>query len=518
MSLLLGLDIGSSSVKASLVNAGSGMVVATAQSPDCELRILAPHPGWAEQDPDVWWHHVVESMRILKSKGADLSEIRSIGISYQMHGLVAVDKAGKLVRPSIIWCDSRATAYGQSAFEGLGPTFCMEHLLNNPGNFTAAKLAWVKDNEPDVYSRIDKIMLPGDYIAMKLTGDIATTQTGLSEAILWDFAEKRPSTEMYKQFGFSPDLFPDLVPGFGLQGNVTRHASRLTGIPAGTPVSYRAGDQPNNALSLNVLEPGELATTAGTSGVIYGILDQVNHDPLSRVNVFSHVNDGLPDTRLGVLLCLNGTGILYSWIKKLLDGTGLNYDALNRIAHDVEPGSDGLIIFPFGNGVERIHQNRPFGGQILNLDLNRHSRSHLVRAAQEGIVYALNYGFEAMKEMGVRTETVRAGYANLFLSRVFRQIFSEVTGTTIELFDTDGATGAARGSGIGAGIYTSPAEAFKSLQIIERVNPDPERQKIYRELYLHWKTKMLNELENGDRKTETGDRRQEPENPKPETR
>ncbi|MFA6128695.1 MAG: FGGY family carbohydrate kinase [Bacteroidales bacterium] len=495
MSLLLGLDIGSSSIKVSLVEAKTGIAIATAQSPDCELRIIANQPGWAEQDPDVWWHHVIESMRILKGKGIDLSGIKAIGISYQMHGLVAVDKAGKPVRHSIIWCDSRAAAYGQAAFEGLGPAFCMDHLLNSPGNFTAAKLAWVKENEPLVYEQIDKIMLPGDYIGLKLTGDIVTTKTGLSEGILWDFAMDRPSTELINFFGFSPDLFPSLVPGFGIQGSVTRHASRLTGIPAGTPVCYRAGDQPNNALSLNVLEPGELATTAGTSGVIYGILDQVNHDPQSRVNVFAHVNDGLPDKRLGVLLCINGTGILYSWIKRLLDGTGLTYDALNRIAFDVEPGSDGLTIYPFGNGVERIHQNRPFGGQVMNLDFNRHSRSHLVRAAQEGIVYALNYGFEAMKEMGVRTETVRAGYANLFLSRVFRQIFSDVTGTTIELFDTDGATGAARGAGIGAGIYPTPAQAFASLKVMETINPDPERQKIYRELYLNWKTRMLHELD-----------------------
>jgi xylulokinase len=495
MSLLLGLDIGSSSIKASLVDAESGLVAATAQSPECELQISAPKPGWAEQDPDVWWHNVVESMRILKTNGGDFSEIKAIGISYQMHGLVAVDKEGKPVRHSIIWCDSRAAGHGQAAFESLGSDFCMGHLLNNPGNFTAAKLAWVKENEPATYAQIEKIMLPGDYIAMKLTGDIVTTKTGLSEGILWDFAEDRPSSELIKHFGFSPDFFPPLVPGFGIQGTVTRHASRLTGIPAGTPVCYRAGDQPNNALSLNVLEPGELATTAGTSGVIYGILDKINFDPQSRVNVFAHVNHGLPENRLGVLLCINGTGILYSWIKKLLDGTGLTYDTLNRIAFDVEPGSDGLVVYPFGNGVERIHQNRPFGGQILNLDLNRHSRSHLVRAAQEGIVYALNYGFEAMKEMGVRTETVRAGYANLFLSRVFRQIFSDVTGTAIELFDTDGATGAARGAGIGAGIYSSPAEAFKSLKVIEHLTPDAERQKVYAEFYLNWKTRMLHELQ-----------------------
>ena len=494
MSLLLGLDIGSSSVKASLVDSETGAVAASAQSPDCELRIHALQPGWAEQDPEVWWHHVVECMRIMKSKGAWLDDIKAVGISYQMHGLVAVDKENKPVRHSIIWCDSRANAYGQSAFNSLGSEFCMTHMLNNPGNFTAAKLAWVKENEPAIYSQIERVMLPGDYIAMRLTSETVTTKTGLSEGILWDFSADRPSSELIDHFGFSGELFPALVPVFGIQGRVTRHASRVTMIPPGTPVTYRAGDQPNNALSLNVLQPGELAATAGTSGVIYGILDQVNHDPQSRVNIFAHVNDGIPDTRLGVLLCVNGTGILYSWIKRLLEGTGLNYDALNRIADDAEPGSGGLLVYPFGNGVERIHQNRPFGGQVINLDLNRHDRSHLVRAAQEGIVYALNYGFEAMKEMGVKTETVRAGYANLFLSRVFRQIFSDVTGTTVELFDTDGATGAARGAGIGAGIYASPAEAFQSLKVIETIRPDDKRKGTYTEYYNTWKSRMLHEL------------------------
>jgi xylulokinase len=430
----------------------------------------------------------------MKGKGAYLEDIKAVGISYQMHGLVAVDSTGKPVRQSIIWCDSRATAYGQSAFDKLGSDFCMGKLLNNPGNFTAAKLAWVKENEPANYARIAKVMLPGDYIAMRLTGETATTMTGLSEGILWDFIEGKPSSELINHFGFSNALFPDLVPVFGLQGQVTRHASRVTMIPAGTPVTYRAGDQPNNALSLNVLQPGELAATAGTSGVIYGILDHINHDPQSRVNIFAHVNHGIPDTRLGVLLCVNGTGILYSWIKRLLEGTGLTYDALNRIADDAEPGSGGLLVFPFGNGVERIHRNQPFGGQIINLDFNRHDRSHLVRAAQEGIVYALNFGFEAMKEMGVKTQTVRAGYANLFLSRVFRQIFCDVTGTVVELFDTDGSIGAARGAGIGAGIYSTPSEAFQNLKVIEQVTPDRERHALYQEFYLKWKERMMREM------------------------
>ncbi len=494
MATLLGLDIGSSSIKASLVDAGTGKILASAQSPDQELEIMAPRPGWAEQDPETWWHHVVEAVKILAGQTGSLETVEAIGISYQMHGLVVVDKDLKPLRPSIIWCDSRAAAYGQQVYEQLGADFCQDHLLNNPGNFTAAKLAWVKENQPGLYQRIYKLMLPGDYIALQLTGQVVSTSTGYSEGILWDYTTNSPSREVMAGFGFNPDVFPDIVPVFGNQGKVSHHASRITGLREGIPITYRAGDQPNNALSLNVLQPGEIAATAGTSGVIYGILDRINHDPLSRVNVFAHVNHRQPDTRLGVLLCVNGTGILYSWIKKLLDGTGLDYDSLNRIAAGVEPGSDGLMVFPFGNGVERIHQNRPFGGRILNLDLNRHTRAHLVRAAQEGIVYALMFGFEAMQEMGVRTETVRAGYANLFLSPVFRQIFADVTNTTVELYNTDGATGAARGAGIGAGIFATPAEAFRNLSVIEKITPDPALKEKYHDFYQRWKSEMTHML------------------------
>ncbi len=488
---LLGLDIGSSSIKASLVDAATGQVTASAQSPSTELTISAPQSGWAEQEPEVWWEHVVKALAILQEKTGKLARVRAVGISYQMHGLVAVDKDLNPLRPAIIWCDSRASSFGDKAFNALGPDFCLSHLLNNPGNFTAAKLAWVKKNQPEIYSRIYKVMLPGDYIGMKLTGLSFSTSTGYSEGILWDYRTDTPSKELIDYYGFSPDIFPDLVPVFGNQGTITSQASQITGLTAGVPVTYRAGDQPNNALSLNVLEPGELAATAGTSGVIYGILDRVNHDPLSRVNVFAHVNHLQPDIRLGVLLCINGTGILYSWIRKLLQGSGLDYPFMNKLAAGVEPGSDGLLVFPFGNGVERIHQNKPFGGRIINLDLNRHSREHLIRAAQEGIVYALNYGFEAMQEMGVKTETVKAGNANLFLSPVFREIFADVTQTSVELYNTDGAAGAARGAGIGAGIFSGPAEAFRALSVVEQIKPNPERREKYAELYNIWKTEML---------------------------
>ncbi len=488
MKTILGLDIGSSSVKGALIGAGDGSLVCSAQSPANELEIRSPEPGWAEQDPATWWYHVLEVIKKLGEKSGSLNGVQAIGISYQMHGLVVVDEKMSPLRPSIIWCDSRADSYGQSAWTALGSAWCLQHLLNNPANFTAAKLAWVRDQQPEIYRRIYKMMLPGDFIAMKLTGRIQTTASGLSEGIFWDFTNKRISTELLNHFGFDAALLPEVVPLFSKQSFVSPEAARLTGLPEGIPVGYRAGDQPNNALSLNVLNPGEVAATAGTSGVIYGILDRVGHDPASRVNIFAHVNHGEPETRLGVLLCVNGTGIQYAWLRRLLGNPA--YPEMNSLAEKVEPGAAGIRIFPFGNGVERIHQNQPFGGVWQHLDFNRHGKEHLVRAAQEGIIFALNYGFEAMQEMGVRTETVRAGHANLFLSDSFARIFSSVTGTRVELYDTDGAIGAARGAGIGAGLFKTPAEAFMNLKKIKEVEPESTLVSRYRDLYGGWKEEM----------------------------
>ena len=488
MRTLLGLDIGSSSVKGALIRADDGSWICSAQSPAHELEILSPKPGWAEQDPATWWHHALEVIKKLKEQAGSLSGVQAIGISYQMHGLVVVDDRMNPLRPSIIWCDSRADAYGQGAWSALGREWCLQHLLNNPANFTAAKLAWVRDQQPEIYHKIYKMMLPGDFIAMKLTGSIQTTPSGLSEGIFWDFSRNGVSSELLDHLGFDAALLPEVVPVFARQAAVSTDVARLTGLPEGIPVAYRAGDQPNNALSLNVLNPGEVAATAGTSGVIYGILDRVGHDPASRVNIFAHVNHGNPDTRLGVLLCVNGTGIQYAWLRRLLGNP--TYPEMNSLAEKAEPGAAGIRIFPFGNGVERIHQNKPFGGVWKHLDFNRHGKEQLIRAAQEGIIFALNYGFEAMQEMGVRTETVRAGHANLFLSDSFATIFSSVTGTLVELYDTDGAIGAARGAGIGAGLFSHTEAAFTHLKKIRVIEPSTDLSSSYREIYEGWKTEM----------------------------
>ena len=485
---LLGYDIGSSSVKAALVDAVTGKTVASDFYPKTEMSMQAIQAGWAEQDPEMWWSNLkLANASVLQQSGVNPADIKAIGISWQMHGLVMIDKERKLLRPSIIWCDSRAVPYGEKAFKSIGEEKALSHLLNSPGNFTAAKLAWVKENEPDLYERIYRIMLPGDYIAMKLTDEIGVTVEGLSEGIFWDFKENRLSEDVMNYFGFDKEMIPSLTPVFGIQGVVTAAVAEELGLHPGTPVSYRAGDQPNNALSLNVFNPGEIASTAGTSGVVYGVLDQVKYDPLSRVNIFAHVNHMPEQTRLGVLLCINGTGILNSWIKKNMVPSDFGYNEMNQIAAQSTIGARGISVIPFGNGAERVLENSDPGSSFHGINFNIHSISDLLRAAQEGIVFSFQYGMEVMKAIGMDIKVIRAGNANMFLSPIFRETLASVSGEVIELYDTDGAAGAAKGAGIGAGIYASPKEAFASLRKIMTIEPDTKNCDRYQDAYAQWK-------------------------------
>ena len=491
---LLGYDIGSSSVKASLVDAESGKCLASAFHPETEAPIISKKSGWAEQDPSMWLGYLRQATAdvLTQAKEQELSpkDIKAIGISYQMHGLVCVDKNLNVLRPAIIWCDSRAVPYGKRAFEALGEEYCLSHLLNSPGNFTAAKLAWVKEHEPEVYKRIWKIMLPGDFIAMRLTGVTCTTVSGLSEGIFWDFRKNQPSAELLEYFDFDPTLLPQVKPTFGVQGTLTREAAEALGLPEGIPVTYRAGDQPNNALSLNVFNPGEIASTAGTSGVVYGVIGQVNYDPLSRVNSFAHVNHTAKDPRLGVLLCINGTGILNSWMRRTLV-EGMSYTQINAMAAKVPIGCDGVSILPFGNGAERMLLNKDKGCSINGVNFNRHGQAHLLRAAQEGIVFSFQYGIEIMQEMGLKVDKIHAGMANMFQSPIFRETLAGVSGATIELYNTDGSVGAAKGAGMGAGIYKNAREAFSTLERLDVVFP--KRQEEYRAAYEQWKSYLNNQ-------------------------
>lgn len=492
---LLGYDIGSSSVKASLVDALSGKCVSSAFFPKTEAEIMAVKPGWAEQNPDMWWQNLkLATQAVLAESGADAADIKAIGISYQMHGLVCVDKEQRALRPAIIWCDSRAVPYGQRAFETLGTEQCLSHLLNSPGNFTASKLAWVKENEPALYEKIDKIMLPGDYIAMRLSGTACTTVSGLSEGMFWDFKEGRVADFLMDYYGFDRSLIAGIRPTFAEQGRVNAAVAAELGLKEGTPITYRAGDQPNNALSLNVFNPGEIASTAGTSGVVYGVNGAVNYDPLSRVNTFAHVNHTAEQTRLGVLLCINGTGILNSWVKRTIAPEGISYNDMNELAAQAPIGSAGISILPFGNGAERMLENREVGCSIHGANFNLHGKQHLVRAAQEGIVFSFKYGIDIMEQMGIPVQKIHAGRANMFLSPLFRDTLAGVTGATIELYDTDGSVGAAKGAGIGAGIYKDNNEAFATLEKLAVVEPQQTDRQAYADAYGRWKQRLEAQL------------------------
>lgn len=490
---LLGIDLGSSSVKVCLLEAQNGNQVYSAFSPKQEMEIIATQTGWAEQHPEVWWDNFKLAIEeVLKNSKIAKEDIKAIGISYQMHGLVCLDSSGKVLRPSIIWCDSRAVAIGKKAFEQIGQAKCLGTMLNSPGNFTASKLRWVKENEPHLFDSIHKIMLPGDYIAYRLSGAMNTTSTGLSEGILWDYTTNSVSEDVLDYYQIPKSVLPEIVPVFGIQSILTKSAAELLGLKEGTPITYRAGDQPNNALSLNVLNPGEVATTAGTSGVVYGVSNKAQYDESSRINTFVHVNHTPEKPSYGVLLCVNGTGILNSWLRNNFLGLNntISYSEMNEVASTVSIGAEGLVFLPFGNGAERILENKDLGAQLTNLNFNTHKAAHVLRAAQEGIVFALKYGLEIMKTVGVDTNKIRAGKANMFLSPIFSKTFASICDAEIELFNTDGAQGAARGAGVGAKIYNNLEDAFGGLKVLEVIEPDKNNIDAYQNAYGNWLMKL----------------------------
>lgn len=489
MAYLLGYDAGSSSIKAALLDVRTGRTVASASSPREEMPISSPRPGWAEQDPLTWWKHLRRATILLgREEGVSLKRVEAIGISYQMHGLVVTDASLEPLRPAVIWCDSRAVEEGERAIREVGEERCMVRLLNSPGNFTASRMRWLMDNEPEIYRRARWMMLPGDWLAARLTGEAATTAPGLSEMILWDYLEDKPAFDVMRIIGMDEELLPPLVPTFSVQGELLEETAEDLGLRPGIPVSYRAGDQPNNAFSLGVLEPGEAAATAGTSGVVYAVTDRRLYDPGSRVNVFLHVNHVPERRRYGILLCVNGTGILYRWLKRNMEG-GRNWDyrVMNELASRVPVGSEGLLFLPYGNGAERTLGNSTPGASLHGLDLNLHRREHVLRAAQEGIAFALKYGLEIMEGMGFRLEKVRAGRTNMFLSSVFREAFAALFGGELEIYDTDGSLGAARGAGLGAGIYRDTGEAFRGLSRAGGIRVDGDVRDAYLEAYARWR-------------------------------
>lgn len=489
--LLLGIDLGTSSIKVSVIDSQTQQCLCTVQYPETETAIIAEHPGWAEQSPDTWWENVQQAIIKANSTGLyDSKSVGAIGIAYQMHGLVLVDREHKVLRNSIIWCDSRAVEIGNSAFQTIGQEKCLGNLLNSPGNFTASKLAWVKKNEPEIFKKIYKVMLPGDFIGMKLSGEINSSVSSLSEGVFWDFKRNEISKEVFNYFGFPEDIFPEIQPVFSDHGRLTSEIAARLSLKPGIPVSYKAGDQPNNALSLNVLKPGEVAANGGTSGVIYGVSDQLTFDHQSRINSFAHVNFSEEKKRIGVLLCINGTGILNRWTRDVI-APGIAYDAMNDEASAIKVGSNGLRILPFGNGAERMLNNKNIGAHFHHIDLNIHSRAHIFRAVQEGIAFAFRYGLDIMRENGMKPALIRAGKANMFSSELFIEAFVNACGVPVELYSNEGSTGAAIGAGIGFGEFNTE-NAFANLKPLRMI--EPQKSQEYEPIYQEWKELLTGHL------------------------
>ncbi len=487
---LLGYDIGSSSVKAALVDAATGKTLAIAQHPEREMDIVALRPDWAEQNPADWWSAAcAATKKLLEKTHAAPSDIAAVGISYQMHGLVVVDKNGEVLRPSIIWCDSRAVNIGNEAFKAIGENYCLSNYLNSPGNFTASKLRWVRENEPRTFDKVDKAMLPGDYLAFRMTGEIRTSVTGLSEGVFWDFKENTVAKRLLEHYEILEKMLPDIAPGFAVQGKMTSEAAAALGLAPGIPVGYRAGDQPNNALSLNVLRPGEVAATGGTSGVVYAVAAQPMFDPQQRVNSFAHVNYTPENPLTGILLCINGAGSQYRWMRQHIGDPGLSYQEMEQLAASAGVGADGVSILPFGNGAERMLGNRVVGSRITGLNFNRHEKRHLYRAALEGIAFSFVYGMEALRDMGIPVKILRAGNDNLFQSAIFSNTISTLVGAEIELIATTGAVGAAKAAGVSVGIYKSVEEAMANVETAGKYEPGGEKD-AFEEAYGRWKKEL----------------------------
>jgi len=484
----IGYDIGSSSVKVAIVDAVSGKPIATINEPPNEMEIISSRPDWAEQNSDLWWECICKgTKRIIHETKIDASKILSIGISYQMHGLVVVDKNGSLLRNSIIWCDSRAVEIGNKAFKDLGESFCATKLLNSPGNFTASKLKWVLDNEPSLYEKIYKYMLPGDYIVYKFTGEINTTKNGLSEGILWNYESNTVANELLSYYGIDKDLTPTIVDNFINQGTVTKKASEESGLPVGIPITYRSGDQPNNAMSLNIFKPGEVAATGGTSGVIYAVTDNLKPKEISKVNHFVHVNYTEDKPLIGKLLNINGAGIQFRWFRNICGES--SYQDMNQKASKVAIGSEGLSVIPFGNGAERMFNNRTIGTHISNLNLNIHSQGHLYRAALEGIAFSFVYGMDILRNDKTVINVLRAGNDNLFRSEIFSFTIATLIGEDIEIYDTTGAIGAARASGLAKGNFDKFGDSLMKNDHVRTFSPQSNSAS-YQEAYQNWKKEL----------------------------
>jgi len=478
MAYLIGIDASTTATKALLID-DRGEIVAVAAT---EYDFQTPHPLWSEQDPALWWDGAVASVRrVLAESGIDPAAVVGVGLTGQMHGLVLVDAAGQVLRPSILWNDQRTASQCDEIRARLGKS----ELVRITGNdaltgFTAPKILWVQENEPDVYARIHKILLPKDYVRYRLTGDFATDRAGAGGTLLVELATRDWSPTVVEALGLRPEWLPPTHEGTQITGVVSAAAAEATGLRAGTPVVGGGGDQAAQATGVGAVEEGIVALTLGTSGVVFATADKPFYQPEGRLHAFPHALPGKWHL-MGVMLSAAGS---LRWYRDTL-APGAAYDDLLAPAAAIPAGSDGLLFLPYLTGERTPHPDPLARGAFVGLTV-RHTQPHLTRSVLEGVAFGLRDSFELMKDAGlsaIRQVRVSGGGAR---SPLWRQILADVLGSELVTVNTtEGAAfGAALLAGVGAGIWSNgQAACNQTVRITGRTTPNAGAVAVYQHFY-----------------------------------
>ncbi|MFW6097130.1 MAG: xylulokinase [Chloroflexota bacterium] len=470
MALFLGIDVSTTATKALLIDE-VGDVVASASTP---YEFSTPRPLWSEQDPQLWWDGARSSIRqALDEADAGGEDVRAIGLTGQMHGLVLLDEAGEVLRPAILWNDQRTGAECDEIRNRLGK----ERLIAITGNdaltgFTAPKILWVKNNEPEIYERTRHILLPKDYVRYRLTGEFASDRAGGSGTLLFDLKERTWSREVAEALDIDPEWLPPTFEGPSVTGTISASAAEATGLATGTPVVGGGGDQAAQAVGVGAVAPGIVALTLGTSGVVFAATDAPMVEPEGRLHAFCHAVPGKWHL-MGVMLSAAGS---LRWYRDAL-APDMSFEALVAEAEEAPPGSEGLLFLPYLTGERTPHPDPLARGAFVGLTV-RHKRAHMTRAVLEGVAFGLRDSFELMQETGLATvEQVRVSGGGA-RSELWRQILADVLQT--ELVTVNTTEGAAYGAGllaaVGAGQFEDVQGAVEAC--VETRNPISPRNRI----------------------------------------
>lgn len=502
MSYLMGIDIGTTSARAIIIDEEGKLLGAGVY----EYPLYHPQPLWAEQDPQDWWEGTKKSIgKALKEADVKPQEIGGIGLSGQMHGLVLLDENYEVLRRSILWCDQRTVKQCEYIMRKSRQTLVKSTCNPALTGFTLPKVIWVRQEEPKIYDKIHKMLLPKDYIRFKLTGEFATEVSDASGTLMLDVKKRKWSEDVLSAFGINKEALPVVYESVQITGKITPEAARETGLKEGIPVVGGGGDQAAGGVGNGVVREGLLSSTIGTSGVVFASLNDVKTDPLLRTHTFCHAVPGKWHI-MGVMLSAGGS---LKWFRDNLGMEELNvskitgqdpYEILTMEASRVEPGSEGLIFLPYLMG-ERTPYPDPYAKGVFFGLTPRHTKAHLVRAVMEGVAFGLRDSLEIIKRLGTKIEEIRASGGGA-RSELWRQIQADINNTqmvTINMSEGP-AFGVALLAGVGTGVYKSVEEACESTihitgttePIKENVKRYEEYYKIYRSLYHKLKDEFVN--------------------------